>query len=125
MAEPSTACRRRIRRHAIPATAEARITFAHPGPAAPRRDYRLIDISVAGLSFAVDTEAPSLEDGAEVSRVVVRVANCEITGDLLIMHVTAEPERTVCGALFYPAAEAELVKLKSLMAGIEAMQPHT
>jgi hypothetical protein len=37
------------------------------------------------------------------------------------MHVTADPDsRYVCGALFYPSTDTDLVKLKGVIAGMEA-----
>ena len=38
----------------------------------------------------------------------------------MIMHVT--PERSACGALLFPMTDHDLVKLKSIIAGIEAVQ---
>ena len=114
--------RRVVRRHAIANADQARIAFPYPGPGGRRCELPLIDISISGLSFRYRDEIPRLETGAALSQVTVRFGNCEIEGDLLVMHVTQHaPGETVCGALFYPAKDADLLKLKSVIAGIEAV----
>jgi len=118
----TTTCRRRIRRHVLPTRGDASIEFCYP-EGGQRERFRLLDLSVSGLSFLLDQNAPTLEAGLDLSNVVLRVANCEIRGDLLVMHVTADSaSQSQCGALFYPASDIELIKLKSVVAGIEAMQ---
>ena len=54
----------------------------------------------------------------------IRIGECLIRGDLVVMHLTAESEaRQICGALLYPATDTDLVKLKSVIAGMEAVEP--
>ena len=114
--------RRVVRRHAIANADQARVVFSYPGPAGRRCELPLIDISVSGLSFRYRDEIQRLETGTSIPSVTVRFGACEIVGDLLVMHVTPlAPGETVCGALFYPAKDADLVKLKSVIAGIEAV----
>ena len=82
----------------------------------------LTDISVSGLSFRLTDELPEMEGGTTLSSAVIRLGRCEIHGDLLVMHVTGVgSDETVAGALFYPAKDADLLKLKSAIAGIEAV----
>ena len=114
--------RRVVRRHAIANAEQARIVFHYPGPGGRRCELPLIDISISGLSFRYRDEIPRLETGTALAAVTVRFGSCEIEGDLLVMHVTPHaPGETLCGALFYPAKDADLLKLKSVIAGIEAV----
>jgi len=114
--------RRVTRRYAVSKSHHARLEFDYPGPGGRRYDLPLIDLSVSGLSFVCDDELPELESGTTVSPVIIRLGKCDIHGDLLVMHVTPDPSsETVCGALFYPAKDADLLKLKSAIAGIEAV----
>jgi len=114
--------RRIARRYAVSKSHHARLEFDYPGPGGKRFDLPLIDLSVSGLSFNCSDELPGLESGTTLSPVVIRLGKCDIHGDLLVMHVTSDPSpETVCGALFYPAKDADLLKLKSAIAGIEAV----
>lgn len=114
-------CRRSQRRHSVAPGADASIQLQHP-PGCPWT-LRVIDISVSGISFAFEEDAPRIDSGENLSNVVIKIGSCTMEGDLLIMHVTPVPPRTVCGALFYPATDDDLIKLKSMIAGIEAVQP--
>ena len=115
--------RRVARRYAIANADHARVAFEYPGPGGKRCEVSLIDISVSGLSFRYRDELPDLDSGTTLPSVVIRLGRCEIHGDLLVMHVTSDPSgETVCGALFYPAKDADLLKLKSAIAGIEAVK---
>ena len=115
--------RRVARRYIISNADHARVIFAYPGPGGRRCELALIDISISGLSFRYRDELPDLESGATLSAVVIRLGRCEIHGDLLVMHLTPYSSgETVCGALFYPAKDADLLKLKSAIAGIEAVK---
>jgi len=41
-----------------------------------------------------------------------------------VIHLTShEMHSTLCGALFYPASDDDLKLLRSIIAGIEAVQP--
>ena len=114
--------RRVTRRYAVTKSHRARLEFDYPGPGGKRYDLPLIDISVSGLSFNCADRLPGLESGTTLSPIIIRLGMCDIHGDLLVMHVTRDPSGgTICGALFYPAKDADLLKLKSAIAGIEAV----
>ena len=114
--------RRVARRHAVSKSHHARLEFDYPGPGGKHFDLTLTDLSVSGLSFRCGGELPGLDSGTTLSPVVIRLGKCDIHGDLLVMHVTSgPPSETTCGALFYPAKDADLLKLKSAIAGIEAV----
>jgi len=114
--------RRVARRYAISKSHQARLEFDYPGPGGKHYDLALTDLSVSGLSFRCGEELPGLDSGTTLSPVIIRLGKCDIHGDLLVMHVTSgPPSETTCGALFYPAKDADLLKLKSAIAGIEAV----
>jgi hypothetical protein len=114
------ALRQRDRRYPILRPQKACIEFSHG-----RRDWclPLLDISVAGLSFTVDEEVPGLENGLKLEDAVVRISDCEMHGHLVIRHATSNPDWTThYGAIFYPAEEADMLKLNGVLAGIDAIQ---
>ena len=118
----ATRCRRVARRYRVPDGASATVSFRFPSPNGQHVELALVDVSVSGMSFAYNDELPGLESGATIAPVVLRLGSCEMHGELLVMHVTPQsPARTVCGVLFYPATDTDLVKLKSAIAGIEAL----
>ena len=74
---------------------------------------------MAGFSFEWDQASGELEVGSTVRDTTVQIGDCTMQGELLIMHTTDDGEDSVRGALFYPATDADLVKLKSLLVGLE------
>ena len=115
-----TECRRGPARHPIPRAADRYVEFEHPRPGGRTYRFPLHDLSEAGLSFMLTEEVPMTDEGTSLEAVTVRLGNCEIHGDLLVMHVTPEmAPGSVCGALFYPTSDLDLVKMKGLVAGLE------
>ena len=117
-----TKSRRRQHRYRISRDKLARVEFAHPGPNGRRYGLDVTNISSSGVSFRVEEtdELTSLEEGTSLSEVVIRVGHCMIRGEMLVMHVTGDTDsRRVCGALFYPATDTDLVQLKGVIAGME------
>jgi len=84
----------------------------------------LSDLSHSGLSFhGEEAEMPPLESGATIPAVSLRIRDCIIQGDLVVMHITQRSDdRITCGALLYPATDHDLLKLKAVLAGMEAVQ---
>jgi hypothetical protein len=117
---PRTQCRRRHARFRIPIDVEASVEFEHRG-----RGGRLplFDIGGSGLSFlGLACEVPAVEEGTRIRSARVRVGDCTIGGELVIMHVTPRDDaRLLCGALFYPGSDTDLRMLKSLIAGMQAV----
>ncbi|HKQ62110.1 MAG TPA: hypothetical protein VJS92_12540 [Candidatus Polarisedimenticolaceae bacterium] len=119
----TTACRRIQRRYALP-QGGGRLEFEHPGAADGRAQLVIVDISVSGVSFVLETNGPRIDIGATLPAVRVHLGSCELRGELLVMHVTTEANgRAVCGALFYPESDTDLLMLKSAVAGLEAADP--
>lgn len=118
-----TPTRRRTPRHAVVLDEGAFVEFKHPTSGINCR-LPLSDISHAGLSFHGETgEMPAVESGTSITEARLRIRECIIKGDLVVMHVTPCPDsRILCGALLYPATDHDLLKLKAVLAGMEAVQ---
>ena len=116
-----SAVRQRDRRYALFRPQKASVDFSHGG-----REWHLplVDVSVAGLSFVTDEQVPGLEVGARLENVVMRIAECEIRGNVAVRHATSHPDwTTLYGGIFYPLDESDLLKLSGVLAGIDALQP--
>ena len=119
-----TDCRRGLDRHPLPRADDRCIELEHPRPRGHRYRFPLHDVSLSGLSFELNEMLPGVEEGSSLDGVVVQVGACVLHGDLLVMHVTPEMSPgAICGALFYPATDEDLIKLKSLVAGLQAARP--
>jgi hypothetical protein len=118
----TTKNRRQQRRHSIATDQAARVEFDYPMPNGKKYVVPLVNVSASGLSFGLEEhdDLAGLQEGTSLPDAVIRVGDCTIRGELLTMHVTADPtSRYVCGALFYPATDTDLVMLKSVIAGME------
>ena len=107
-------------RFRVPEDHPAVLEVVYPQGAGEPRRFVLRDISISGISFVIPGDLPMPESGSEFNRVRLTLPHTEIFGDLLVMHATpTNPEEIVCGSLFYPASEDDLMKLKGVVAGFE------
>jgi hypothetical protein len=114
------ACRRKARRHPAKGSEEAYVELALPNRTDERCRLPLLDISISGLSFSIGDELPGIENGSSLLEAVIHIGDCEVHGDLVVMHLTPQTEtRTICGALFYAASDQDILKLRSAVAGME------
>lgn len=119
-----TATRRHHQRYSIGRAEADYVEFEFPG--VNGRSYRLplVNISKSGISFALagHDELALLDPGTMIAEVVVRLGDCTICGDMVLMHLTPDAHsRGLCGALFYPSTDTDLIKLRSVIAGMEAL----
>ena len=108
---PATKTRRRQHRYPIQRGKLARVEFTHPSPNGRRYDLDVTNVSSSGVSFSIENadELTGLEEGTSLAEVVVRIGDCMIRGEMLVMHVTEDTgSRRICGALFYPATNLEI-----------------
>lgn len=105
-------------RYTIPPLLEAFVEFRYPNPNGRLLSMPLTDMSVAGLSFAADSELPLIVRGARIEDVVVLLGDIRIEGKLLVMHCTPGGARTVYGAVFYPATEPDQRRLSEVISGL-------
>lgn len=106
---PERSCRRSGARWSAPAE-----NAWLEGQGLDGRPFRLPlrDVSPAGISFFANESAPPLEPGVVLAPIRLRLADCEVEGELVVMHVTATAEvGTVCGAMVYPADEGRFATL--------------
>lgn len=118
------ASRRRQRRYVIATGKKASVEFEYPPTHGRVWCLPLVDISASGVSFsAPQGDLPPIDTGTSLAQTVIRVGDCTIEGDLVVMHLSREPhESPVCGALLYPTTDGDLLKLKALIAGMDAVE---
>lgn len=113
---PTTECRRRVPRHAIPPGVDAQVQFGWPNPASHRCAMAVRDISASGLSFVLAHDLPGLELGRSINKTAIRIAGRRVFGDLLVMHITPGPfAGAVCGCLIYPLDDSDVVGWQALV----------
>lgn len=109
--------RRRHPRLKPPREANARVEFGYPQPDGHRCSMPLRDLSPSGLSFALSKELPGLEVGSCIEQVTIHFGPKQMRGDLLLMHMTPDNcEGALCGALFYPVGDEDILTLQGLLA---------
>jgi len=110
-------------RLAVPRAERAFVEFDYPQPTGKRRRLSLLDMSSAGLCFALPFYGLSgVELSSHLIDVVVRVGGCEIEGEILVSHVTRESdERILCGGRFYPATKSDQLQMTKAIASLESI----
>ena len=113
-------CRRRHERFVLEPGA-AWIEFAYPAPGGFGLRMQLRDISASGVSFVLSHSLPSLDIGRGIERASLDLGRRKIHGDLLVMHLTPDATRgSICGALFYPRGDANILAIQSIVADLGA-----
>jgi hypothetical protein len=125
MGEPkptATFSNRRLQnRFAIPAEANGILQFRYPGPNGRNIEVRLRDLSLSGLSLTLPEEMTGVQPGDIVKAIEARVASKTFRGDLLVMHVSPANETgAVCGGLFYPEGDEDLITIRLVVRALEA-----
>jgi len=110
-------------RISVPPTERAFVEFDYPQPSGKRRRLSLLDMSSAGLCFALPFYGLAGVDlSTHIIDVVVRIGDREIEGELLVSHVTRHSEeRILCGGRFYPATKTDCLQLTKAIAGLELL----
>jgi hypothetical protein len=113
--------RRLQKRYTAPVGAEGSLRFRYPAPNGELFDVKLRDISLSGLSLILPSEIPGIQTGDILRGMEVRVARKTFRGDLLVMHVTpANEPGAVCGGLFYPDGDEDLITIRLIVKALEA-----
>jgi len=106
-------------RFAIPPDLDGRIAFHYPNAEGRRITASLLDLSIAGLSFALDHELPLIVRGARIEGAVLLVADREIEGNVRIMYCSRdEAGPAIYGGIFYPATERDQLEMNGLLAAL-------
>ena len=126
MAEPKITApfsnRRLQSRYPFPTEAGAALYFRYPSPHGPRLEARLRDVSLSGLSMLLPEELVGIQAGDIVKGIEAQVARKTFRGDLLVMHVTPANEAgAVCGGLFYPEGDEDLITIRLVVRALEAV----
>ena len=111
-------------RHLIPRAERAYVEFDYPQPTGKRRRLSLLDMSSAGICFALPFYGLSgIDLTTHLIDVLVRIGGCEISGELQVSHVTRESdERILCGGRFYPASKNDYLQMTKAIASLESLQ---
>ena len=81
----------------------------------------LTSVSVAGLTFEVDTDA-DMEKGTLVQAATVLIGECAVEGDLAVRYNRRKSESTTeIGCVFYPSSHAGAEKWSAVIAGMQAV----
>jgi hypothetical protein len=125
MSEPKVVAsypnRRLQKRYSAPADAESSLKFCYPAPNGQPFEARLRDISLSGLSLVLPAELPGIQTGDILRGMEVRVARKTFRGDLLVMHVTpANEPGAICGGLFYPDGDEDLITIRLVVRALDA-----
>jgi hypothetical protein len=113
-------CRRRHKRFVVPKDAGARVNFDFPRAGDHPCSMALRDISAGGLCFVLEHDLPGLDVGQVIDQSEVLGFGQSIRGELFLMHLTpAATKGAVCGALFFPAGDRNILAWQALVAGLE------
>jgi hypothetical protein len=113
--------RRLQTRYTLAPDSGATLSFRYPAPAGAPFSARLRDISLSGMSMSIPDGLPELEPGDMIKGIAVRVARKSFQGDLLVMHVTPiQDAGGVCGGLFYPEGDEDLITVRLVIKALEA-----
>lgn len=81
----------------------------------------LTSVSVAGLTFEMDTD-PGIEEGTLLKAATVLIGECEVEGDLAVRYIRRVNEsRIETGCVFYPCSHLGAEKWSAVVAGIYAV----
>ena len=113
----------RDERFPIEGTAEAWIEFRYPG-----RERllccRVLDVSIAGISFILDEALPLLTRGAKIEGALVRLRDRALHGSFVVKHVTRiRHAETICGAVLYPETDDDMNELADVIRAVDAGVP--
>ena len=107
-------------RYPLPVDAAASLSFRYPFPNGELVEARLRDISLSGLSLVLPEALSRVQVGDIVNAIEARVAAKRFRGDLLVMHVTGTGgQGTVCGGLFYPEGDEDLITIRLVLRALE------
>ena len=116
-----TACRRRQGRHPVSPEKNARVEFRYPAAPGSLLSFALRDISLSGLSFTLSDELPGLEVGDLLTGISIHLGGRSVRGEVLVMHLTPDSRNgSICGGLFYPDGDENLLEYRSLFQEIAA-----
>ena len=113
--------RRRNHRHPLAPERTACAELRFPQPNGEVLSLRLRDVSLGGISVVLAETLPGLEVGDTIKGIDCVLEGRRVRGDLLVMHLTpGNDPGAVCGGLFYPASDDDLLLLRGIVEELEA-----
>lgn len=112
--------RRRNHRHVLAPERGACAEIRFPQPAGEVLSLRVRDVSLGGISVVLGESLPGLEVGDTLKGIDCVLEGRRVRGDLLVMHLTPEnAPGALCGGLFYPATDGDLLLLRGIVEALE------
>lgn len=100
------------------------VALEPPEPNKARSWVALIQMSVCGLSFELDGDAPEIVSGQCLEGLTVRIGQCLVQGDALVRSTASRGASGLeVGCLFYPASPDDQERWMAVIAGLEAALP--
>ena len=113
--------RRLQRRHTLGPETRSTLKFRWPAPNGQELTARVRDVSLSGLSMGLPDELVGFEVGDILKGIELHINGKVVHGDLLAMHVThVEGTGSICGGLFYPQADEDLITIRLIVRALEA-----
>lgn len=114
-------CRRKSRRLNFPKGETWEIEFNFPAPGGIPCRMPLRDLSTSGTAFRLIHDLPGLEFGRTVRYATMNMNDRKVHGDMLVMHLTPDDaEGAVCGVLFYPATDKDVIIWREALVELES-----
>ncbi len=114
-------CRRKSRRLSFPEGETWEVEFNYPAPGGLPCRMTLQDLSTSGTAFRLAHDLPGLEFGRTVRYATLTMNGRKVHGDMLVMHLTPDDsEGSVCGVLFYPATDTDVMVWREALVELES-----
>ena len=120
MSKPAQ-CRRKSPRFRFPEGETWEVEFNYPAPGGIACRMPLRDLSTSGTSFQLSHDLPGLEFGRTVRYASLTMNGRQVHGDMLVMHLTPDDSAgSVCGVLFYPATDKDVITWREALQELES-----
>ena len=114
-------CRRKSRRFGFPEGETWEVEFNFPAPGGISCRMALRDLSTSGTAFRLSQDLPGLEFGRTVRYATLTMNHRKVHGDMLVMHLTPDDgEGAICGVLFYPATDRDVITWREALVELES-----
>lgn len=113
--------RRHHHRHVFAAERGACAEVRFPVASPETLSLRVRDVSLGGISLILEATLPGLEVGDTLKGIDCVLEGRRVRGDLLVMHLTpGNAAGSVCGGLFYPATDEDLLLMRAIVEELDA-----
>jgi hypothetical protein len=113
-------CRRKSARMGFPTGETWEVEFRFPASGGATYRMPLRDLSTSGSAFRLSQDLPGLEFGRTIQCATMFMNGREVHGDMLVMHTTPDDrEGSICGVLFYPATDQDVLVWREALKELE------